>query len=42
MTYAVPLKLRVRLIVFDKEDKGPRRKSWTCESRKSMSANFRL
>ncbi len=26
MTYAVPLKLRVRLIVFDKEDKGPKKK----------------
>ena len=26
MTYAVPLKLRVRLVVFDKEDKGPKRK----------------
>ncbi|HAP41432.1 MAG TPA: hypothetical protein DCQ94_16990, partial [Nitrospira sp.] len=24
MTFAVPLKLRVRLIVFDKEDKGPK------------------
>jgi len=26
MTFAVPLKLRVRLIVFDKEDKGPKKK----------------
>ncbi len=26
MTYAVPLKLRVRLVVFDKEDKGLKRK----------------
>ncbi|MFQ5991338.1 MAG: DNA-directed RNA polymerase subunit beta [Nitrospiraceae bacterium] len=26
MTYAVPLKLRVRLVVFDKEDKGPKKK----------------
>jgi DNA-directed RNA polymerase subunit beta len=26
MTFAVPLKLRVRLVVFDKEDKGPRKK----------------
>ncbi|MGH7254886.1 MAG: DNA-directed RNA polymerase subunit beta, partial [Nitrospirales bacterium] len=26
MTYAVPLKIRVRLVVFDKEDKGPKRK----------------
>ncbi len=26
MTYAVPLKLRVRLVVFDKEDKGQKRK----------------
>src|SRR6476619_1696303 len=26
MTFAVPLKLRVRLVVFDKEDKGPKKK----------------
>jgi len=26
MTYAVPLKVRVRLVVFDKEDKGPKKK----------------
>ena len=26
MTFAVPLKIRVRLVVFDKEDKGPKRK----------------
>ncbi len=26
MTFAVPLKMRVRLIVFDKEDKGPKKK----------------
>jgi DNA-directed RNA polymerase subunit beta len=26
MTYAVPLKIRVRLVVFDKEDKGPKKK----------------
>ena len=26
MTYAVPLKLRVRLVVFDKEDKGSKKK----------------
>src|SRR6187200_3131472 len=26
MTFAVPLKLRVRLVVLDKEDKGPRKK----------------
>ncbi|BCA56719.1 RNA polymerase, beta subunit [Nitrospira sp. KM1] len=25
MTFAVPLKLRVRLVVFDKEDKGPKK-----------------
>jgi DNA-directed RNA polymerase subunit beta len=26
MTFAVPLKMRVRLVVFDKEDKGPKKK----------------
>ncbi len=26
MTFAVPLKVRVRLVVFDKEDKGPKKK----------------
>ena len=26
MTYAVPLKIRVRLVVFDKEDKSPKKK----------------
>ncbi len=26
MTFAMPLKLRVRLVVFDKEDKGPKKK----------------
>ncbi len=26
MTYAVPLKIRVRLVVFDKEDKAPKKK----------------
>src|SRR5437764_1053585 len=26
MTFAVPLKLRVRLVVFDEEDKGPKKK----------------
>ena len=30
MTYAVPLKTRVRLIVFDKEDKSPKKKVLDC------------
>ena len=41
LTYAAPLRVKVRLIVLDKEAAGPRSRSRTCASRRFTSASCR-
>jgi DNA-directed RNA polymerase subunit beta len=41
LTYAAPLRVKVRLMVLDKEAAAPRSPSRTCANRKSIWANCR-